>query len=165
MAVLGVMVLLLALFFWPILGDQKDDADADAAGRNLTRIWIAQQLWARANAGAYAEFAIAPGRLDDEGWRALQLDLGEIHHAYEARMNGDALWIVARGDLDGDASMDEWEISSRDGEVRHVYDDVRDVYLDLLYYEHLGRDHRAPNAPLTFEEREKARAFRSNIAR
>lgn len=164
-ALLGLMALLGALFLVPILGDQARDAESAAAGRNLQRIWVAEQFWARANYGAYSEFAIAPGATTDEGWTRLQLELGEIRHSYEARVYGGVLWIVARGDLDGDASMDEWEVSSRDGEVRQVYDDVRDIYLHLLYYEQLGRDDRAPNAPLTLEEREKALAFRSNIAR
>lgn len=163
-AVLLGILLLGALFIIPIVRDQGGDVRSGTAGRNLKRIWAAEQAWALANDGAWAEFRMGPEAQDDPAWKALLVDIPpeEIHHEYRAQVKDGVLWLTAVGNVDRDASLDDWELASSDGEIRQVFDDVREIYLHILYYERLKRVYRDPHdAPLTLDQRSEALEIRT----
>ena len=105
-------------------------AKSAQAAVNLAAIWTAEKSWAASHGGEYSEFDIDETDQSDSGFTALGVTLAKpLHHGYSAYYLGDTLWISASGNIDEDATLDEWEISSDDPTPFHYSDDVTEVVL------------------------------------
>jgi len=70
----------------------------------------------------------ASGDYTDADTRAI--DRVADGYEFRARVTGTALLIVARGNLDDDEALDDWQISSIDPVPLHLYDDARNLWVD-----------------------------------
>lgn len=151
--VLATMVCLVLMMTGPDRHLVLEDRLADAAGPTLVELLAREQIQ-RKGSGAFEEF-------DSDGTEVRigpdRIALHDPQHHYSARVFGTALTLVARGNLDGDESIDDWQISSADPVPLHVYDDVRDLWIDSVLTEVYGLPMRGVNPDLNLSDRARLR--------
>lgn len=104
-------------------------AKSETARGNLLAIYEAQRSY-KAARGKFLAFAGG----NDLTWAALGMPglPNETHHTYSARIVGDELTLTATGNLDSDAFLDEWTLSSKDGDPFQLKNDALNLDLSEL---------------------------------
>lgn len=113
-ALLGVM----ALFVFMVAAPDTKLARLDARSERMAPLLVEMLRHARPASGDFteADTHAVDGIVDGYDVRA--------------RVTGTALLIVARGNLDDDEQLDDWQISSVDRAPVHVFDDARNLWVD-----------------------------------